>query len=219
MSFTSDNKFVYPLATPVPSLESVDSVFGGDEETRTQWSRCDSRDGQVSCCSPSAQETNSQQLSELYRIISGGEHVSGGSVRSSRRKRRASNEELNSVHRFHSRLTSPSASPTRTSGLGSYWKNVTTGICLTTEHLAHIIFESIQGDSRGTILQDIVCERRNPDNPRTMETLQERLQSERFNSHPHCFVFFSGHRLLRWEHTHTYHDCSYRKSWCSYSIM
>lgn len=51
------------------------------------------------------------------------------------------------------------------------------------------------------------------------EILQERANYERFSSNRHSFVLFSRHTLRGFQHVHAIHDCTWRKSYCSCSIV
>lgn len=74
------------------------------------------------------------------------------------------------------------------------WQDSGMGLHYDHQGFADVIFEALQSGSRGFVVNNIICEWRNPDNPPTLERLQERVRYERYSPSKHSFVLFSRHR-------------------------
>lgn len=85
--------------------------------------------------------------------------------------------------------------------------------------MAKQIYDAIRESPRMVVLQDLICSRRDTSGVTALARLEERIKYERYNPKKSEFVLFSFHRLTGFEHYHAYHLCTYRKSYCSCSIV
>ena len=165
----------------------------------------------------SPEKENSYGLSKFARVLTGnrGNRSASGVGRCGRQQDEGF-EDIHTVHREEVPLSVPQ---TDTSQVDKCCEDLSTGIQKSTVEMAQLIHDSVQSCTRLAILQDIICERRCNDYPPTLEQLQERMQYERYSPNKHSFILFSRHRLSGWEHTHAYHDCNWRKSWCPCCLL
>lgn len=101
-----------------------------------------------------------------------------------------------------------------------YWISTEPDDKRSTYELARIINHLVAKSNKQYIIQDIVSLRRYSDYSQTLDIIQRNEELQKHNCRSEdSFVAIFYHDQPGWQHFHIYHLCSYRKSYCTCSIL